>query len=435
MKQRLRTRFRLLVAAQIVAMVITIALLSYAALATDHLAVRVVIGLVIALQVVGLLRSVEAHVDTLEDFFAAINYEDFTRQYVTEDVDAELKAAFNRIIDRFRVARAERELQAGYLETVVRHVPIPLMAVRPNGRLRLTNNPLRRLTGMSTLAHIDDLAALDPGLPDRIRAIEVGQQRLIQARFREVPVELRVAVSEIRLEGETERIYSMENLSGELSARESSAWRNLIRVLTHEIMNTLTPVASLAETSLSMIDQADARAELEEAIATIARRSRGLIGFVERYRELLQVPAPQPETLSIAATLQSVARLMSEDLGNVDVDIEVQPPSLEVQADPALLDQVLVNLVRNAVQAMSDTAQPRLRLRARLEFGRVLIQVADNGPGIPESIADQIFIPFFTTKRDGSGIGLSLSRQIVMAHGGELVADSSEGGSTMSILL
>lgn len=435
MKQRFRIRFRLLTVAQVVGLFVTVSLLAFAAVRTGHIAVPIVIGLVIVFQVVGLLHFVEAHVDTLEDFFAAVNYEDFTRQYVTDDVDAELKQAFNRIIERFRLARAEREVQADYLETVVRHVPIPLLAVRKDGALRLVNNPLRRLTGIADLAHIGDLAKLDPSLPGMLRSIEAGQQRLLQSRFRDVPVELRVSVSEIRLDGDIERIYSMENLSGELSARESSAWRNLIRVLTHEIMNTLTPVASLAQTSLTMVDRAETRAELKEAISTIARRSQGLIRFVGRYRELLQMPQPRPETLGVAAVLRGVVRLMSDDLQRIAVEVDVKPESLEVLADPALLDQVLVNLVRNASQAMQETAAPRLVLRARMEFGRTLLQLIDNGPGIPASNLDQIFIPFFTTKRDGSGIGLSLSRQIMMAHGGQIVASSDDKGTTMSLLL
>lgn len=435
MKQRFRARFRLTTVAQVVGLAVTMALLAYTALNTSHIAVPMVVGLMILLQVWLLLKSVESHVDTLEDFFAAINYEDFTRRYVTNDVDAELKEAFNDIIDRFRRARAERDVQAGYLETVVRHVPIPLMAARADGELRLVNNPLRRLTGLANLGHIQDLASLDPELPKMMQAIEAGQQRLLQTRFRDVPVELRVAVAELRLDGDAERIYSVENLSGELSARESSAWRNLIRVLTHEIMNTLTPVASLAQTALTMADATDDREELKEAIATISRRSQGLINFVDRYRELLHMPQPRTEAVGVDVALRSVARLMGEELRDVDVRIDVTPATLEVQADPALLDQVLVNLVRNAAHAMRETEKPLLVLRGRLEFGRSLLQIVDNGAGIPESIQDQIFIPFFTTKRDGSGIGLSLSRQIMMAHGGELVASSGAGGTTMSLLL
>ena len=434
MKTRLRARFRLLVVAQVLALVVSIALLTLTATNTEYIAVATIIGVIILLQVFGLLHFVEAHVDTLEDFFAAINYEDFTRQFVTDDIDAELKAAFNRVIDRFQQARAERELQAEYLETVVRHVPIPLMAVRSDGSLRLVNNPMRHLTGLPGLSRIEDLAVLDPALPLRMQSIEPGQQRLIQSRFREMPVELRVSVSEIRVEGNSERIYSIENLSGELTARESSAWRNLIRVITHEIMNTLTPVASLAQTCSSMLDATEATNDIREAIETIGRRSEGLIHFVERYRELLQVPIPEPEEISVLNAFNGVVALLRGELETVDLTINVHPDTLHVRADRALLDQVLINLVRNAAQALHAVERKKLTLSGKLDYGRVLIQVIDNGPGIPEALKDQIFIPFFTTKRDGSGIGLSLSRQIMTAHGGEIAAMSDGDSTVMSLL-
>ena len=434
MKKKLRARFRLLTVAQILALVASISMLAYAATDTVYIAVPVVIGILVVLQVVGLLHFVESHVDTLEEFFAAINYDDFTRRFVTDDVDGELKEAFNQVIDRFRQARAEREVQAGYLETVVRHVPIPLMAVRSDGHLRLVNNPMRRLIGASALNHFDDLAALDPDLPAMMRDIDPGHQRLLQSRLRGRPVEWRVSVSEIRIDGSSERIYSIENLSGELTAREASAWRKLIRVLTHEIMNTLTPVASLAQTCSSMLDQSEATSDIREAIETIGRRSEGLIHFVERYRELMQVPVPEVEEIQVSSALQGVVSLLREELRGVELELDVTPQSLVVSADRSLLDQVLINLVRNAVQAMQDGENQRLTLTGRLDYGRVLIQVSDNGPGIPESLQDQIFIPFFTTKRDGSGIGLSLSRQIMTAHGGEISAESDSSDTVMSLL-
>lgn len=434
MKKKLRAQFRLLVVAQILALVGSISLLTFAATGTVYIAVLVVIGLVVILQIVGLVNFVESHVDTLEEFFAAINYDDFTRRFVTDDVDGELKAAFNQVIDRFRQARAEREVQAGYLETVVRHVPIPLMAVRSDGHLRLVNNPMRRLIGTSALNHFDDLAALDPELPAMMLDIEPGQQRLLQSRVRGRPVEWRVSVSEIRIDGSSERIYSIENLSGELTAREASAWRKLIRVLTHEIMNTLTPVASLAQTCKSMLDETEATNDIREAIETIGRRSEGLIRFVERYRELMQVPVPELEEFQVSSALQGVVSLLREELTDVELELDVTPQSLLVSADRSLLDQVLINLVRNAIQAMQEGEPRKLRLTGRLDYGRILIQVTDNGPGIPESLQDQIFIPFFTTKRDGSGIGLSLSRQIMTAHGGEISAQSDSDGTVMSLL-
>ena len=434
MKPQFRARFRILTIVQVLMLVASISLLAWSIFSTDHVAVPVVIAMIVLLQAIGLLGYVESHVHTLEEFFAAVNYEDFTRRFVEDDVDVELKEAFNRILAGFQDARAERDIQAGYLETVVKHVPVPFIAARGDGTLSLVNNPARRLTGLPALRRFEQLAELDPQLPRMMQNIEPGSQQLLQTRIRDIPAELRVSVSEIRMAGETERLYSIENLSGELTARESSAWRNLIRVLTHEIMNTLTPVTSLAQTAATMIDEPDATDDIREAVTTIARRSEGLMNFVSRYRELLQVPQPDSEAIRVTDALASVTRLMANELKGVRLDVDVLPESLEVYADRQLLDQVLVNLVKNAADAMRDADSPELRLSGKMDFGRVILKVRDNGPGIPEETMDQIFVPFFTTKRDGSGIGLSLSRQIMTAHRGEIVVESDSTGTVVSLL-
>lgn len=434
MKQRYRARFRAMTIFQVVLLLATTALLAWSLVATELLAIPVFVFVVVIMQTVGLIGYVESHVDTLEDFFAAVNYEDFTRRFVADDVDAELKMAFNRILDRFADARAQRDLQASYLETVVRHVPVPFIATRADGELSLVNNPARRLTGIPALRHLDDLAQLDPDLPAQMRAIAPGQQQLLQTRLREVPVELRVSAAEIRMGGETERLYAIENLSGELTARESSAWRNLLRVLTHEIMNTLTPVTSLAQTCSEMLTREQANDEIREAIETIARRSSGLMDFVSKYRELMQVPQPQADNINAQNAINAVVTLMRDELSQIDVSVDVTPPSLQVHADRNLLDQVLLNLVRNAADAVASSSSACISIVARLDYGRVLFQIADNGHGIPESVLDQIFVPFFTTKRNGSGIGLSLSRQIMTAHGGDIAVQSDGDGTTVSLV-
>ena len=434
MKRRFRAKFRALTILQVLLLLVTTGLLAASVFATEFAAVPAVIALIIFLQVLALLRTVESHVDTLEEFFAAVSYEDFTRRFVGKDIDAELKEAFNQVLERFRDARAARDVQAGYLETVVRHVPVPFIAARPDGSLSLVNNPARRLTGLSALTHMDQLAALDPTLPARMRALAPGSQQLLQSRLRGVPAELRVSVSEIRLPGDIERLYSIENLSGELTARESSAWRNLIRVLTHEIMNTLTPVTSLAQTTAGMLDQAAAKEDIREAVQTIARRSEGLMNFVLRYREMLNLPQPEVTTVNVGNALRGIVTLMAAELTDIDVEVDVLPATLEVTADPALLDQVLVNVVKNAVDAVAGMKDPEIRLTARLDVGRTVIRIADNGPGIDEDARDQVFVPFFTTKRQGSGIGLSLCRQVMTAHGGEIAIDSGESGTTVSLV-
>ncbi len=434
MIKRLRSRFRLLVVVQVVLLGLSLSLLAWILVTTSAIAVPLVLAGLVLLQVFGLLKSVRAHVDALEEFFAAVNYEDFTRRFIEDEVDAELKQAFNAVLGRFQEARADRDLKATYLDTVVRHVPVPFFAARADGSLSLVNHPARRLTGLPGLAHLDDLAAIDERLPGALDGIEAGQQRMLQTALRGVPVELRVSVAEIRMAGEVERLYSIENLSGELSARESSAWRNLIRVLTHEIMNTLTPVTSLAQTTVAMLDEPGAAADIREAVTTIGRRSDGLINFVSRYRELLRVPEPKPENLSVVGLLRATTTLMQPSLGSAGVDVEVTPDSLEVFADRDLLEQLLINLIKNAAEAVAETDDGHLRLTGGFDLGRVVIAIHDNGPGIPDTDVDQVFIPFFTTKRDGSGIGLSLCRQIMTAHGGDIAIDTGPAGTTVRLV-
>jgi nitrogen fixation/metabolism regulation signal transduction histidine kinase len=414
--------------------VVTVAALAWSILESNHVAVPAVLMIIVILQTLMLIRYVEKHVDTLEEFFAAINYEDFTQRFVSGSLDTELRNSFNLIIEKFQQARAQREVQANYLEVVMRHVPVPLIAARSDDTLRLVNNPVRRLTGLSSLRHLDDLAQVDPDLPAQLRAVSPGQQRLLQVRIRDVPAELRVAVSEIRVDGEAERLFSIENLSGELTAREASAWRNLIRVLTHEIMNTLTPVTSLAQTCATMLDQPDSGDDIRQAVTTIARRSEGLMNFVSRYRELLRVPQPVPAPVHVLTALQDAVKLMEATLRKIKVRFDVSPVSLELQADRQLLDQLLLNIIKNASEAMQDTPDPQLLLSARLEFGKTVIRVSDNGPGIADEIIDQVFIPFFTTRRDGSGIGLSVSRQIMTAHGGQMAIARKDARTVVSLI-
>lgn len=434
MKHRFRTRFRVLTVVHVCLLAITLGVLALTVLETNHLAVPVVLAGIALLQVIALIRSVQAHVDSLEDFFAAVNYEDFTRRFIEDDVDAELKGAFNKVLERFQDARADRDLQAGYLDTVIRHVPVAFFAARPDGTLSLVNNPARRLTGMPTLRNISDLGAIDETLPAALASIEAGQRRLLQTNIHGLPVELRVSVAEIRMAGEVERLYSIENLSGELSARESSAWRSLIRVLTHEIMNTLTPVTSLAQTTVEMLDDPDAAADIREAITTIGRRSEGLIRFVSRYQELLHVPEPNAEYVNVLTLLQNVATLLQPSMENIQIAVDVVPESLEIFADRQLIDQVLINLVKNAGDALAETSEAHITLSGKLDLGRVIISVEDNGPGIHEDDVDQVFIPFFTTKGDGSGIGLSLSRQIMTAHNGDIALESGPSGTTFRLV-
>jgi signal transduction histidine kinase len=242
-------------------------------------------------------------------------------------------------------------------------------------------------------------------------------------------------------------LVAMQNIQNELEEKEMRAWQNLIRVLTHEIMNSIAPISSLASTANELL-ASDCQVEPEgpqterlrdvcDAVETIEKRSKGLITFIEKYRELTRIPQPQFQIVKVVDLIERVRHLMTEQMTqhNIEFDSGIDPVNLEITADPALIEQVLINLCKNAVEAMATAEQPKIELMAGTgSQGNPVIKVIDNGRGIPGEVLERIFIPFFTTKQKGSGIGLSLSRQIMRLHKGTLNAESKPGIATIFTL-
>jgi len=237
-------------------------------------------------------------------------------------------------------------------------------------------------------------------------------------------------------------LISLQDIQTELDATEAEAWQDLVRVLTHEIMNSITPVTSLAATAAELTDGVRKRAgrdealaedleDLHDAVTTVARRADSLNQFVESYRQITRLAPPEKKRVSVAGLLESAAKLARAEWGEqgARLDVEIEPPGLDVNADPDLLEPVLLNLLRNAWQATDGIDAPGVRLTARLNRrGRVVIEVTDNGPGVPEDLRTRVFVPFFTTKPGGSGVGLALARQVMTAHGGFIRVDDAPGG-------
>ncbi|MEM7788914.1 MAG: HAMP domain-containing sensor histidine kinase, partial [Bacteroidota bacterium] len=210
------------------------------------------------------------------------------------------------------------------------------------------------------------------------------------------------------------------------------AWQQLTRVLTHEITNSVAPIASLAGTARGLVDAGDREADVREALATIEKRSRGLVAFVDSYRTLARLPAPEARVTLAADLLGGVATLMRASAPGVHIAVDVTPERLEVVADPDLVEQALVNLVLNAVEALDEQPDGRVVLRAYAGTGgRAVIEVEDNGPGLLPEVRERVFVPFFSTKAGGSGIGLSLSHRIARLHGGTLTVASEPDEQTV----
>jgi two-component system nitrogen regulation sensor histidine kinase NtrY len=439
-------KFRFVVALRVAALVVLIGLLFLSLFRLKLPAAAILLGLLIVAQVVGLFKAVDRTNRDLARFFDSVRFDDFSQTFRGKSPGRsfrELHAALARVIEAFRAARAENEEQALYLQTVVQHIGIGLLVFQADGGVELINNAALRLFKVRQLKNVRDLQETHPALAGALTGLEPRDRRLVRVDDDEQPLQLLLHAAEFKQRGRDLTLVSIQDIRGELEEREIEAWQMLIRVLTHEIMNSMTPISSLATTVQDLIGAdgggvgPESLGDIRQGLQTIQRRSEGLLRFVDGYRNLARVPKPDLKFFAAGDLFAQVGQLMRTRLDECGVRLDTlsSPARLEVLADPHLLEQVLINLVLNACEALRGRPDARIELTAVLdERGRPLIQVRDNGPGIPAENLDKVFVPFFSTKEDGSGIGLSLSRQIMRLHGGSISAASRPGRETVFTL-
>ena len=448
------SHFRTICMGRVVLLGATIYFFFYLLSQTTYYATLVIVGGVILYQIYALIHYVERTNRDLTRFLQAIRYEDFSQSFTGAGLGASfnaLKAAFTEVLDAFRQTRSEKEEHYRYLQTVVQHVGVGLICFQPEGNVELMNTAAQRLLKTGQLRNINALRSFSADLVDALFRLKPGERALVKVEEDGEQLQLAVYAAELRMRGQVFTLVSIQNIQSELEEREMEAWQNLIRVLTHEIMNSVTPIASLASTvhdlltipnrsghqELSEEIQTETISDIHDAIQTIERRSEGLLHFVNAYRKLTRIPKPDFQIFPVAELFARIQQLMLTEMVHraVDFHVHVEPETLELTADPEQIEQVLINLLLNALQAMEGQPDPRIELVAQMDGrGRVLIQVRDNGPGIVEEVQEKIFIPFFTTKQDGSGIGLSLSRQIMRLHRGTISAQSKPNVETVFTL-
>jgi two-component system nitrogen regulation sensor histidine kinase NtrY len=391
-------------------------------------AAAILIGLFIVAQVVGLFKAVDRTNRDLARFFDSVRFDDFSQTFRGRSPGRsfrELHAAMARVIDAFRAARAEKEEQALYLQTVVQHIGIGLLVFQPDGEVELINDAARRLLKVRQLKNVRDLEEGRSDLAAALLRLKPRDRSLVRVEADDQPLQLLLHAAEFKQRGRDLTLVSVQDIRSELEEREIEAWQMLIRVLTHEIMNSMTPISSLATTVQDLIGadfgsaEPESLGDIRQGLQTIQKRSEGLLRF---------------EATDLFAQVGQLLQARLDECG-VRFDTLSNPSRLEVLADPHLLEQVLINLILNACEALRGRADARIELVASLdERGRPIIQVRDNGPGISPENLDKVFVPFFSTKEDGSGIGLSLSRQIMRLHGGSISATSKPGRETVFTL-
>lgn len=441
-------RFRIVLIARVLLLCGTIYLFYFLILKTSYYAATLIVASVIAYQITTLIQYVEKTNRDLTRFLDAIKYSDFSQTFINTGLGSsfnDLKAAFNDVILKFQEARSEKEEHFRYLQTVVQHVGIGLLAFDSNGQVSLINNAAKRLLNVPYLKNINALRAFSESLVDILTELNSGQKTLVKIDTPNEQLQFVIYATEFRMQGQRFTLVSLQNIGAELEEKEMEAWQKLIRVLTHEIMNSITPISSLAATANGLLQDtveetkipADAVDDIGNALQTIHKRSEGLSNFVDAYRNLTRIPKPNFQIFPVSVLYDRIHMLMRTQAKEqkIDFSVDIYPESLELTADPELVEQILINLSMNAFQAVQGMEAPEVSLRASQdEKGRVLLQVSDNGPGILKEVQEKIFIPFFTTKKGGSGIGLSLSRQIMRLHRGTISVQSEPNVKTIFTL-
>ena len=388
----------------------------------------------------------------LARFLDAARSADFSQRFSRDDVGSgfgELGDVLTDILNRIHDARADQEIELRRMSALIDHIPVPLLTLHGDDSVTLQNNASRRLFGVSKVTQLRDLKQFGNSFHDAVNEAVPGQRELVTFTVEGVEYQLTLAATENIVAGVKSRVISLQEIQSEINQTQAQAWQDLVTVLTHEIMNSITPVTSLASTAEEMVedllertdDDAPIAAELRElhdAVHTVARRSDSLVQFVHSYRQLTRLAPPEKRRLQISDLFESSRRLVEAERAGSDALIHsyVDPALLDIYADVDLLEPVMLNLLRNALQATSDIDEPGIELLGRLNSrGNVVIEVKDNGPGVPADLVNKIFVPYFTTKKNGSGVGLALARQVMTAHGGFIrVGQNEGGGATFSLI-
>lgn len=383
----------------------------------------------------------------LTRFLQSIKFSDLSLSFSTKKMGKsfdELNAAFNEVLEEFKKTRGEREEKNRYLQTVLRHIGIGLIAFDSSGKIEFINRAARKLLGVKRITHRNISDQLEGNLSKELMGLKSGEKSTVKIINDNDAIQLIAYATEFKMRDTLYKLVSIQNIQSELEEKELEAWQKLIRVLTHEIMNSVTPISSLSSTVNDMLSNGGAENlddeqidDIKNAVNTIHRRSEGLIKFVENYRSLTKIPKPNFEIFPVQNLFDRIEHLLKNDLERYSIKLTciVSPSSLELTADPAMVEQILINLIINSTHALKEVNNKSIMLSASLnEKGRIVIKVTDNGPGIPEDIQEKIFIPFFSTKSSGSGIGLSLARQIMRSHRGNIRVSSIANEDTSFIL-
>ena len=407
--------------------------------------------ILLVVQVVELFKFISKNNEELERFVESIQYRDFSRHFDTTNAPLtvkDLRKGFNQINATFKIISRERETQFQYLQQILEIVDTGILSYEASsGEVFWLNEGFKKMMSIPYLKTIHSLQKRDEPLYKEIIGLKNGQQKVVTAHNERSGFKVLIAASAFQTDEKIYRLIAFQNINEALDENEAEAWKKLLSVMTHEIMNSIAPISSLANTLKTRLQQLDngmakdnaVFEDLDIGIETIRHRSEGLLKFAETYRNLNKITVLNLKQLHIRDLFENLQQLLQPTFEEKKIRFEIilKEPGLSLQADASLLEQVLINLLVNAIDAVKDKADGWIELSAYSNSNhKIAIKVSDNGSGIPEALLDKIFIPFFSTRKTGSGIGLSLCKQIMMLHKGNIEVQSVEGkGSIFTVQL
>nr|MBI1230360.1 GHKL domain-containing protein [Cytophagales bacterium] len=435
---------------RILAFAATVFILSYSIISEFGVFVTSLLIILVVAQTVFLLKYSESSFKKVRQFLNNIKLSNYSTVYPVKfdgtEID-DLHIEFNAILAKLREDQLEKEANYHYFRTVFQHLSIGLITFEEDGSIQILNTAAKRMLNIQQLTNIEEISKVNKELHYAIHNLRTGGSELIKIAHPDGIMQLSVYVIELVLRDVKFKLVSLQNIQSELEEKEMEAWQNLVRVLTHEIMNSIAPISSLAATIREEIASKNAtnepieREDLDDylmGISTIEKRSEGLINFVSDFRSLAHIPLPKFSAIKIAELFERVELLFKTQLESEHIDLQcrIRPDDLLLFADCSLIEQVLINLMQNAIHALEESVVKRILLNAYIdESGKIIIEITDSGKGIAEEALGKIFIPFFTTKKKGSGIGLSLSKQILRRHKGNIqVISKIESGTTFKLI-
>jgi PAS domain S-box-containing protein len=405
------------------------------------------VALIFIIEVAELINFLNRTNRKIAYFFDAIRNDDSTLNFPVNTGNKalnDLNASLNKVNGLIKNIKFELREQEQYFKAILEHVSIGIITFNERGIIFLANSAAKNLLGHEHLTHINQIVRIDRKLFNALKELQPGDRKLINFNSKNGVIQLSLKSTLFKTTQENFQLVAIHDIKNELDIKELESWIKLIRVLTHEIMNTVAPITSLSQTILGYFKNLDENPLTEKIVQNtmkgleiINERGTGLIGFVETYRKLTRIPHPEKKAIQLQEFIDNTITLINFEPigGHIKITREIKPEDLEVSADKKQISQVLINLIKNALEALKNSENGKIHINGEInENGRAQITVTDNGPGIPDDLADKIFIPFFTTKESGSGIGLSLSRQIMQLHGGTIKLESQLQNTSFTII-